>query len=1454
MDVTYTSAPANGGGLCGGETFTRTIDAVKNGNTIQGTWNGAYGNSSITLNYSASATPPTTVKLNGGTQTPANPAVGEPITVATGNVFDAIRDYTTVGINPLSFTRYYNSMADTNTTAVSFGQNWRSTFDRYLRFTTANSAASIVAERADGQELIYSNTYTGWVSDSDVDVQLVQSGSFWILTDSDDTVETYNAVGQLLSIQARDGYTQMLSYNGNNQLATVSDSFNRQLQFTYQSNLLNTVTAPNGLVLTYGYGSSGLRPGVLDRLTLVGYSTSPPTRQTYLYENASLPFALTGVIDENTNRINTWAYNAAGEATMSEMGDDANLTHIGYNADGSRDVTNALGLVTVYKFTTLQGVPKVTEIDRLASATTPAATMYQTYDTNGYINNISDWNANLTTMVNDIHDQPLTLNEAVGSPVARTTTATYLTSFHLPLQIVVPNKTTTFVYDPNGNMLSRTETDTRTATVPYSTQGNTRTWTNTFDNFGHLLTATGPRTDVIATCTNKYDTSNNLVAVFDPLGHLTRYTNYNGSGLPLMKIDPNGVTNVFAYDVRDRLLMQATLGHSGNATNLFGYDNAGQLISVTRPDGTALFYQYDAAHRLFSTTNLLGESITYLRDPAGNITNQTVRNASGVITKTENATFDGLSRMLTHVGGEGQLTSFAYDGNGNRTVGTDGLTNSTRMLFDALNRDMFSTDPLTNLTTFGFDAQDNLTNVVDPRTLSTTYIYDGFAREIEESSPDKGVTEFGLDLADNRTVEYDARDYYTYRTFDKLNRRVAEYFTQSTGENSTNVYDATNNGNFGVGRLTSYTDESGSTTLTYNERGDVIVNSMVISGQPYTINYGYDLADSLTNIVYPSGHIFSYARDSQGRIRSIAYRPSTGGTLTMLVSGVVYAPFGPMLSLMYGNSLLRTNSYDSDYRLTGITTSSGNTSIQNLGLFYDNANNIRVISDNLDATRSQAFSYDADYRLKQASGVYGTDSYTYDADGNRMTGTEVAKTQYTYSSTANWLFTTTTAGIARNLFYYNNGNLAQVTQAGMPTNSFLYYARNRYNYYAVGGTNIAFYSYNTLGERALKTVLSGTYHYQYDEKGHLIAESQGNGALIHEYIWLDDMPIAQIEGSGAIYYIHPDHLNRPQKITDGNRNIVWDNEQQPFGNPVPQRLAASLGSGKQLRLTMNGAPNSYFIVQSATNLNQKVWASVASNSIPFSFMQPVASTNRMQFYRGLLASSTATVTLTNNLRFPGQYFDAESGLNYNMMRDYDPTLGRYIQNDPIGLNGGINYYLYSFANPVAIFDAAGLSCNNNDSFDDLDNSKDSFDYSIPQTKTPFSKYRLLMTAEFYLPLDVYNCAQFALGGNGWVQPVSGLDPLYDLLNNDTGADILYKSYHYLGQSNDQLQMGDVAVVVNMNEKSYLEHFGVVTGFTSNGDPIIESKWGQGPIHISSPGTLMQQYGGNGGSLQYYRHN
>jgi RHS repeat-associated protein len=183
---------------------------------------------------------------------------------------------------------------------------------------------------------------------------------------------------------------------------------------------------------------------------------------------------------------------------------------------------------------------------------------------------------------------------------------------------------------------------------------------------------------------------------------------------------------------------------------------------------------------------------------------------------------------------------------------------------------------------------------------------------------------------------------------------------------------------------------------------------------------------------------------------------------------------------------------------------------------------------------------------------------------------------------------------------------------------------------AVSGTANAAYAYNALGQRMRKTIDGVTTYFIYDESGHLIGEYDSSGNLIQEIVWLGDIPVATLRDCScgdAIFYIHTDHLNTPRRITK----------------------------------------------RSTTDI---VWR---WDSDPFGTSAPNTDPDGDGTH------------FSFNLRFPGQYFDAETDGHYNYFRDrYDPAVGRYTQSDPIGLEGGINTYSYVDARPLHYSDPLGL--------------------------------------------------------------------------------------------------------------------------------------------------------------------
>ncbi len=399
-------------------------------------------------------------------------AQGDPVDISTGNVFEEITDYTTVGANPLAFIRYYNSMASDSTPATALGRNWRSNYDRYLRGVTS---AEVDAERPDGKIITFILVSGVWTPDTDVDMTLTNSGSTYTLKDHGDMVETYTVSGSrgtLNSIALPNGYTQTLNYTSG-VLTSVSDSYSRSLSFTYTSGLLTGVSTPDSATLTYGYTTTDGKP----LLTSVTYNTSPSTSQTYVYGNSSYPFALTGITDENGNTYATWTYDGLGRATDAQHAGGADEIQISYSGATTRVVTNGLGEQETYTFAWKQGVLKVTSIARAANSPVVAATRSFTYDTNGYLATATDWNGNSTHWTNNSHGEPTSITEAYDTGRARTATITYDSTWvHKPYTITRTNQTVDYRYDSStGNLLTKTLTDTTGG----STNGQTHTWTYT---------------------------------------------------------------------------------------------------------------------------------------------------------------------------------------------------------------------------------------------------------------------------------------------------------------------------------------------------------------------------------------------------------------------------------------------------------------------------------------------------------------------------------------------------------------------------------------------------------------------------------------------------------------------------------------------------------------------------------------------------------------------------------------------------------------------------------------------------------------------------------------------------------------------------------------------------------------------------------------------------------------
>ena len=604
--------------------------------------------------------------------------------------------------------------------------------------------------------------------------------------------------------------------------------------------------------------------------------------------------------------------------------------------------------------------------------------------------------------------------------------------------------------------------------------------------------------------------------------------------------------------------------------------------------------------------------------------------------------------------------NYQYDANGNLRQVTDPLSNVTTRQYDALNRLVKTIQPVPQTGSaapqigLGYDGLSQLTSVTDPRSLMTSYTVDGLGNIGTTSSPDTGTASSVFDPAGDLISRTDAKNKRATYTYDALNRLTS--ISYPTGTGTTFTYDQGTNA---IGKLTKITDESGNTTYTYDNFGRLASKTqtaVIASSQwPRTVSYTYGTAGSangkLTSITYPSGNRINYAFDAAGRMSAITLNPTNSngvGTNTGLtiavVSNITYTPFGAPLSWVWGPSTSTdavTRTYDLDGRLTSYPLGNGSQSGLVRTVAYDSSSRITGFthvdgSGVSQPTWNHTFNYDNLDRLTgwgQNTTAYG---YGYDASGNR-TGYSPGANNYTntIASTSNQLSSTTGPSPARSNTYDADGHL---TADG--TFTYTYSDRGRLASVSAGSNTVS-YLYNGLEQRVIKTgpaafVSTGTQVYVYDEASHLLGEYNNSLATVQETVFLGDTPIIVLTQTVS---------GSPSTTTTNVYNVYTD----------------QIGAARM-------------ITQASSD--KMVWRWDSTD--PFGVLPP--NTN-----------PAGLGTFIYNPGLPGQLYDAETGQFYNVNRNYDPVLGRYVQSDPIGLKGGINTYAYVGGSPLTHADPPGLA-------------------------------------------------------------------------------------------------------------------------------------------------------------------
>ncbi|HQZ81978.1 MAG TPA: RHS repeat-associated core domain-containing protein [Pyrinomonadaceae bacterium] len=760
----------------------------------------------------------------------------------------------------------------------------------------------------------------------------------------------------------------------------------------------------------------------------------------------------------------------------------------------------------------------------------------------------------------------------------------------------------------------------------------------TYNQFGEVLTyrdrVDSQDTDPNAnTVTNTYDSVGNLLTTKGRLGNVTTYT-YSSSGLPLTVKDALNHTTTLTWDSYGRL---TKVKNADNRETNFAYDARARVTSVTNAKSETTAFEYDLNNRLKKIIYPDTSNTVFTYDLAGRRT--------GVTDELGHTTaygYDSAYRLTSVTDALNHTTSYGYDLMSNLTSLTDALGNVTDYEYDAFDRLKKIKYPVASSgatrleESFTYDSVGNLKTRVDTASRTTAYDYDQLNRLKKITDALNGQTQFEYDSRSNLTKVKDAANQEYIYTYDPLGRVLTE---THAGTTMSFEYDAVGNRKKRtdhMGRVTDYTYDALNrlTNIEYNGGA----NNPVPDSQAA---YSYDELSRLVSAVNNAGTV-SFTYDTRDRLK----------TETDVFGHVVeygYDAGNRRTTMKLDSASYATYAYDIANRLTGITNASDSATIN---FSYDNAN--RLTSRTYPNGVATNYEYDGMSRLKRIKDD-GPSSTLFDR-------------QYSYND-ANQI-----------------SQIADLTG----TKVFGYDNLDRLTSMTNGVTNES-YAFDAVGNR-ISSHLSSSYSYSpfnrlsstqtstqnFDADGNTIRKSEGSS--FWRYTWNYENRLTGADTrKDKVRYIY-DALGRrvmrkagPKgftKYTYDGFDVVMDDDRE---NGVTKYLNG-MGIDNKLRST-NGGNASYFLADHLGSTNGLVDVSgtlKASNSYD-SFGNPT------------------NADFPTRYQFTGREYDSYTGLQYSRARFYDPKIGRFISEDPIGFRGGdVNFYGYVRNQPYIYRDTLGL--------------------------------------------------------------------------------------------------------------------------------------------------------------------
>lgn len=741
------------------------------------------------------------------------------------------------------------------------------------------------------------------------------------------------------------------------------------------------------------------------------------------------------------------------------------------------------------------------------------------------------------------------------------------------------------------------------------------------------------------TVRREWDRFDRLLSFTDPLGRTTRYT-YDDYGNVTSVTRPDGAVTSISYN---ELMLPVEVTEPGGTVWRQTYDQRGNLTSVTDPSGAVTSYDYDEHGRLTALTDPSGARTQVVNNAAG--LPIAVTDPSGAVIRLQRDAMGWVVAVTDPAGGvtrygwtlEGRLSwrilpdgateKWTYDAEGNEIAYTDPLGQVTRTEIGPFDQPVAHIDPDGTRLEFAYDRELRLTAVTNPRGAVWRYDYDAAGNLIAETDFNGRVLRYGYDAAGQLVQRVNGAG----QTATYVRDALGQVIERRTGDGAVHrfAYDP-------LGRLLRAQSPNSTLEYTRDPLGRILTET--VDGR--TLRNEYDALGRRTRRITPTGAVSRWTYDARGLPQTLA---TPGGGLSFQ-----YDAMGRETARFLGPGAAISQRHDPAGRLIA----------------------------------QAVWAYDQPGRGDTARSVHSR-VYRYRADGIPVEIRDTLRGDIRFGLDPVGRVTAVQAqGWTERYAYDTFGNPIQADAPGDED------VRGPREYQG------------TLVRRAGRTV------YEHDAQGRLvrtIRRTLSGQTRQWTFVWdADDRLVQATTPEGTWRYTYDPIGRRTSKQRVDQSGAVVDAVWFSWDGSRLAEQVTTTPDGRVTATSWDWEPDGY---RPATQVRRS-WAKDAPQAqidtafyaivsdlvgTPTELVAPngrIAWRNVTTLWGTSIAAPSAETDCP--LRFPGQYHDEETGLNYNYFRYYDPASGGYASPDPIGLGAGPNHHAY-VTNPTCVIDPLGLA-------------------------------------------------------------------------------------------------------------------------------------------------------------------